>query len=100
MAGSTVVVVGGGLAGWTAAVAAQDAGATVTMVERARRKPGWGNSVISGGAVHAALQDPRGDPAAMVATINDLTDGHADAVVAAAWAKTAARAVAWLEDHG
>ena len=98
MSGSGVLVVGGGLAGWTAAVAALEAGATVTLVERARRKPAWGNSVISGGAVHAVLQDPRGDPAAMVATINELSDGHADPVVAAAWAENAARAVAWLDD--
>ena len=100
MAEGGVVVVGGGLAGWTAAVAALEAGADVTLVERARRKPGWGNSVISGGAVHAVLQDPRGDPAAMVAAITELTDGHADPAVAAAWAENAARAVAWLEDHG
>src|SRR3954447_17704539 len=70
------------------------------MLERARRRPAWGNSVISGGAVHAVLQDPRGDPAAMVAAIMDLTDGHADPVVADAWAGNAARSVAWLEDHG
>src|SRR4051794_15537913 len=41
-----VVVVGGGLAGWTAAVAALEAGSDVTLVERARRRPAWGNSVI------------------------------------------------------
>src|SRR4051794_16472806 len=36
----------------------------------------------------------------MVAAIMDLTDGHADPVVAEAWAGNAARAVVWLEDHG
>src|SRR3954447_23114077 len=36
----------------------------------------------------------------MVAMINALTDGHADPVVARAWAENAARTVAWLEEHG
>src|SRR4051812_20984135 len=95
-----VVVVGGGLAGWTAAVAAQDAGARVTLVERSKRVPGWGNSVVSGGALHAVLQDPRTDPDMLVAAITELTDGHCDPVVAAAWAHNAALAVAWIESHG
>ncbi len=95
-----VAVVGGGLAGWTAAIAAQDAGRRVALVERAARRPGWGNSVVSGGALHAVLRDPRADPAMLAATITELTDGHADPLVVQAWAANAARAVAWVEAHG
>ena len=65
-----VAVVGGGLAGWTAAIAAQDAGRRVTVVERSARRPGWGNSVVSGGALHAVLRDPRANPAVLAAAIS------------------------------
>jgi fumarate reductase flavoprotein subunit len=95
-----VVVVGGGLAGWTAAAAAQESGAAVAVVERAARQPGWGNSVVSGGALHATLRDPRTDPADLAERILRDTDGHADRVVVQAWAANCARTVDWLEAHG
>jgi len=57
-----VVVVGGGLAGWTAARRAQELGRVVMLVERATRTPGWGNTLVSGGALHAALRDPLQTP--------------------------------------
>ncbi len=95
-----VAVVGGGLAGWVAASAAREAGCRVALIERSARKPGWGNSIVSGGALHAVLRDPRTDPTTLAAMITDLTDGHADRVVVDAWATHAARAVAWIEAHG
>jgi fumarate reductase flavoprotein subunit len=98
--GFDVVVVGGGLAGWVAAARAQELGATVLVVERSVRSPGWGNSVISGGVLHAVLRDPRGAPEQLLATIMELTDGQADPAVAAAWAHNAAPTVAWIEAHG
>src|SRR5580704_690871 len=95
-----VVVVGGGLAGWVAAARAQELGASVLVVERSARAPGWGNSVLSGGVLHAVLRDPRGSPEQLLATIMELTDGHADRAVAAAWARNAAPTIAWIEGHG
>ena len=95
-----VVVVGGGLAGWVAATAAHESGAAVTLIERARRQPGWGNAVVSGGALHAVLQDPRSDPSALIATITELTDGRCDPVVVAAWAANARPTIDWIEGHG
>jgi fumarate reductase flavoprotein subunit len=95
-----VVVVGGGLAGWVAAARAQELGASVLVVERSARTPGWGNSVISGGVLHAVLGDPRAAPEQLLATIMELTDGHADRAVAAAWAHNAAATIAWIEAHG
>jgi fumarate reductase flavoprotein subunit len=95
-----VVVVGGGLAGWVAAARAQELGASVLVVERSARALGWGNSLISGGVLHAVLRDPRGEPEQLLATIMDLTDGHADRAVAAAWAHNAAPTIAWIEAHG
>jgi fumarate reductase flavoprotein subunit len=95
-----LVVVGGGLAGWTAAVRAQELGCTVALVERDGRRPGWGNSVVSGGVLHAVLRDPRDPPDDLLATIEELTDGHTDPEVARAWADNCAPTVAWMEAHG
>lgn len=97
---SRVVVVGGGLAGWTAAVSAVERGASVTLVERSNRRPGWGNSVISGGALHAILRDPRDEPDELAAQLLEESDGHSDPEVVRAWAANAARTVDWIEAHG
>ncbi|WP_326553195.1 FAD-dependent oxidoreductase [Micromonospora sp. NBC_01813] len=95
-----VLVVGGGLAGWCAAVRAQQAGATVVVVERARRRPGWGNSVLSGGALHAALRDPRTDPGQLRAAVRELTDGRADEAVLRTWSERLRPTLEWLTAHG
>lgn len=95
-----LVVVGGGLAGWTAAARAHELGCSVLVVERDGRRPGWGNSVVSGGVLHAVLRDPRLAADDLLAAITELTDGHADPVVARAWAGNAAATVTWLEEHG
>ena len=95
-----VVVVGGGLAGWVAAARAQEMGATVVLIERSRREPGWGSSVISGGVLHAVLRDPRSPPEELLSTLLELTDGRADRAVATAWADHAHPTIAWIESHG
>jgi fumarate reductase flavoprotein subunit len=95
-----VAVVGGGLAGWTAARRARELGATVLLVERSRRRPGWGNSMISGGALHAALGPPGAAPEELLAKAVAVTDGQTDPRVARAWAANAARAVGWIASHG
>ncbi len=95
-----VVVVGAGLAGLTAAVRAQELGRRVMVLERSPREPGWGNSLVSGGALHAVLRDPRTAPDELVAEIRRLTDGHADESVAHAFAHHAAPALAWVTGHG
>jgi fumarate reductase flavoprotein subunit len=95
-----VAVVGGGLAGWTAARRASELGATVLLVERSRRRPGWGNSMISGGALHAALGSPAAAPEELLAKAVAVTDGQTDPQVARAWASNASRPVAWIASHG
>ena len=95
-----VVVVGGGLAGWTAACRAQELGRRVTLVERAHRAPGWGNSLVSGGALHAAQGDPVASPDALVRRMQALTDGCCRDDVVEAWAANAPRSIAWIREHG
>jgi len=95
-----VAVVGGGLAGWTAAVRAQELGRDVALIERSTRRSGWGNAVISGGILHAAFRDPRSAPQELLEAIVDLTGGHTDRAVATAWAHNAAPTISWIESHG
>jgi len=95
-----VVVVGGGLAGWVAARRALELGAGVLLLERSRRRPGWGNSMISGGALHAALGPPDTPPDELLAKVVAATDGVTEPSVARAWADNAARAVDWIAGHG
>lgn len=95
-----VVVVGAGLAGLSAAVRAQELGRTVVVLERSERPLGWGNSLVSGGALHAALLDPRTPPPVLVDEIRRLTDGQADEAVLRAFASTAADALAWITENG
>lgn len=95
-----VVVVGGGLAGWVAAVRAQQSGARVTLLEKSRRWPGWGNSMISGGALHAVLRSPYLPPSELVEAASGITDGWADPTVLEAWSRNAAPAISWLAENG
>jgi len=95
-----VVVVGAGLAGLSAAVRAQEFGRTVVVLERSERPLGWGNSLVSGGALHAALLDPRSEPQTLINEIRRLTDGEADEAVLRAFAGTAADALTWVTEHG
>lgn len=83
-----VVVAGGGMAGLCAAVAAADAGARVTLLEKSHQL--GGSMRISGGLVWtykdeetAARLVPEGDPALQQLVVGGLTD-----------------ALAWLADNG
>lgn len=95
-----VVVVGGGLAGWTAATAAQEGGGRVLVADRSTRSPGEGNSVASGGVLHACYQDPRLSPDALYTLVMEVTAGHASQEVARAFAERAAPTLAWIDEHG
>lgn len=95
-----VAVVGGGIAGRIAALEAQECGARVVLVERSGRAPGWGNSVISGGALHAALQSPRTPPARLLALAAEVTDGATDVRLARAWARGIPDTLRWIDEHG
>ena len=67
---SDVLVIGGGIAGLTAALAAREAGASVHLLERAPRAERGGNTRFSNGALRAVYRDV-GDVRRL---IPDLTD--------------------------
>ncbi len=95
-----IAVVGGGLAGLSAAVVAAQAGAAVLVLERGADERYACNSRSAGGAFHVAYTDAAGDPGDLLAAIGRITKGEVDAALAAAVAENAGRTVRWLRDQG
>jgi fumarate reductase flavoprotein subunit len=100
--GYDLVCVGGGVAGWTAALRAVELGLRVVVVEKHGAGPGWGNGRVSGGFFHAAGLDPRAhDADAILARVQEVTAGGvARPDVARAFARHVRRALLFLESHG
>ncbi|TQC48763.1 FAD-dependent oxidoreductase [Rhodococcus sp. WS4] len=97
---SDLVVVGAGITGLTAALSAQELGLRVVLIERGDRIPGWSNSAVSSGVLHAAKLDPNTDPSRLAARVFQVTDHTARSDVVQAWADGSAEALAWARDHG
>lgn len=99
-----VLIIGGGLAGHTAALAAVEAGASVLMVEKQRQV--GGSTTLSGGFFAFAdtdLQRQRGiaDSAALlVADLEAVGGGHADRELIAGFAEGQSALYRWFEGHG
>ena len=95
-----LVVVGAGVAGWTAARRAQQLRLRVAVLERRPEGPGGGNGRISGGYLHAAYLDPRRPALELERAITSATDGFARPEVARSWAEHSAAGMAFLESEG
>lgn len=97
---TNVAVVGGGLAGITAAIVAREAGAQVTLIEKSTLDGGAGNFRISNGTFHLAWGDLREDEASLMERLVRETGGEISDDSAALLAGNAGRAIAWLEGKG
>jgi fumarate reductase flavoprotein subunit len=86
-----LAVIGGGLSGLTAGVAASERGLTVHVFERGADERYPCNSRFAGGAFHVAYTDPTSDPADLVDAINRVTKDEADPDLATVVAENAAR---------
>jgi succinate dehydrogenase/fumarate reductase flavoprotein subunit len=95
-----VVVVGGGIAGLTAANRAAQQGLKVALLERGSDERYPCNSRYSGGVLHIAMHNVKDPPEKLLDVINDATNGKADRALAMALATTAGRAVDWLREEG
>ena len=94
------VIVGAGVAGWSAARRAQQLGLNVVVLERHTSGPGWGNGRLSGGWFHAAYLSPRRSPDELYATLMRKTEGYGRPELARAWADNVARALQFLASEG
>jgi fumarate reductase flavoprotein subunit len=94
-----VVVVGAGMAGWTAARRSQEAGLRVVVVDKGDA-PGECNARVSQGFLNAAYLGMREDPEVLQSYAREITSGLAREALLQAWATNCSRAVDWLLDQG
>lgn len=95
-----VVVIGGGLAGLTAAARAAQLGLKVLVLERGADERYPCNSRYSGGVLHLAFHNVTEPADDLLKVINEATHGYAKPYLARAFAGNCARAVGWLRDEG
>ena len=88
-----LVVIGGGIAGLTAAGRAARAGLRVAVLERGADEQYACNSRYSGGILHIAFHNIREPAAALLEVIETATRGKAEPELAGAFAGNAARVV-------
>ncbi len=95
-----VAVVGGGIAGLTAANRAAQLGARVLVLEAGEDEHYACNSRIATGVLNVAHTDPHSDPALLRKAIETDTEGHATPALADALATTVGRGLQWLRAEG
>jgi len=93
-----VLVVGAGLAGFTAAVRASEQGAKVLLIDKSVNELGDGNVLMASGSLRAGGKSPRSDPAELYEFVMSEGIGYPDLVHA--WSATCGRAVDWLASCG
>jgi fumarate reductase flavoprotein subunit len=98
--GADLVVVGGGIAGLTAANRAAELGCRVLVVEKGEEERYLCNSRIATGVLNVAHTDPYSDPAVLRRAIEVDTEGHAAPALADLLASTAGRVMGWFKTEG
>lgn len=95
-----VVVVGGGMAGLTAAARATELGLSVAVLEKGEGERYPCNARMSGGVFHVAFNDIKSPSATLRAAIDAATAGSAEPGPAQAMADNAGTLVDWLGKQG
>ena len=91
---SDVLVVGAGLAGFTAAVRAKETGANVVLIDKSVNELGDGNVLMASGSLRAGGKSPRSNPPELYDFV--MSEGVAYPDLVKAWAATCGRAIDWL----
>jgi hypothetical protein len=95
---SDILVVGAGLAGFTAAVRACEQGVKVLLIEKSNGELGDGNVLMASGSLRAGGKSPKTNPAELYEFV--IAEGVAYPQLAKAWSDTCGRAVDWLISAG
>jgi fumarate reductase flavoprotein subunit len=93
-----VLVVGAGLAGFTAAVRAAESGANVILVDKSLNELGDGNVLMASGSLRAGVKSPKSDAAELYDFV--MSEGVAYPDLVRAWSATCGRAIDWLVGCG
>ena len=95
-----VVVIGGGIAGLTAANRAAQLGKRVVVLEKSTEEKYICNSRITYGTFHINFSDVMADEDSLVRRIEACTEGYARKDLARSVAKSGRRLMEWLRDEG
>src|ERR1043165_9655239 len=93
-----VLVVGAGLAGFTAATRAAERGARVLLIEKSSGELGDGNILMASGSLRAGGKSPRTHPRELYDFV--MAEGVAYRDLVQAWSESCGRAVDWLIGSG
>jgi fumarate reductase flavoprotein subunit len=93
-----VLVVGAGLAGFTAAVRATEGGASVVLIDKSVNELGDGNVLMASGSLRAGGKSPKSNPSELYDFVMSEGVGYPDLVKA--WSETCGRAIEWLPTVG
>lgn len=95
-----VVIIGGGMAGLTAAARATELGLSVVVLEKGEGESYPCNARMSGGVFHVAFNDIKSSPATLRAAIDTATGGNAELSQAQAVADKSGALIDWLGKQG
>jgi len=95
---SEVLIVGAGLAGFTAAVRASELGAKVLLIDKSDGELGDGNVLMASGSLRAGGKSPKAAPDELYEFV--MSEGVGNPELVRAWANTCGRAVDWLISVG
>lgn len=95
-----LIVMGGGIAGLSAATRACELGAAVIVLEQGAEDSYPCNSRYTGGAMHVCYRDPTSSPDVLKRAIETATAGTARPDLIEAVSSNAGRVIAWLRDQG
>ena len=93
-----VLVVGAGMAGFSAAVRAAEIGANVVLVDKSGNELGDGNVLMASGSLRVGGKSPKSDPSELYEFV--MSEGVAYPDLVHAWAATCGRAIDWLASCG
>jgi len=95
---SDIVIVGAGLAGFTAAVRASEQGAQVLLIDKSDGEFGDGNVLMASGSLRAGGKSPKTNSQELYDFVMSEGVGYPDLVKA--WSETCGRAIDWLTSAG
>lgn len=95
---SDILIVGAGLAGFTAAVRAAEQGAKVLLIDKSPGELGDGNVLMASGSLRAGGKSPKTDAKELYDFVMSEGVGYPDLV--GAWSKAAGPAIDWLQKIG
>ena len=93
-----IVIVGAGLAGFTAAVRASEQGAKVLLIDKSHGELGDGNVLMASGSLRAGGKSPKTGAKELYDFVMSEGVGYPDLVKA--WSETCGRAIGWLQTVG